>query len=440
MTPSISDSLLLRLSAAMMCAVVGSSAMAAPKEAPEANTLEAQKNRLEQTQNALEASKQKHQQIKSNLNKLEQDLSSITSETQSIAANLQEIEGKLSDLEEQLEALQVTKKEKEFALKKRGGELSGMVGAMIRLGRAPQEAVIVMPGGVSGKIRASRALGMMSDSLQKEMHIITQQMDELHALEQDIAARQLMLKKENIRLLERRESLSLAMKQQQSLLEQLHSEDLEQQQQIVNLSRKSKDLKTLVTTLEKEREKQRLARLAAKEAEAKRLTAEAKEQEKLAKSTSSPPKDRKKNRQDLSTDTRDDAALSRGAVNLPAAGHVTGRYGQKRGSNNTLKGIELTTREGAIVTSPSSGEILFTGPFLDYGKMVIIRHNKRHHTLLAGFERVQCRAGQRVNKGEPVGIMGNSGKSRRLYMELRDNGKPVDPLPWLSKGATLTRQ
>lgn len=407
------------------------SSAALGKNAPSTDTLDAQRQKLQQTQSELSQSKQKHEKIKTNLDTLEHDFKSITRETESIAANLQEIERSLSALEEQLTILQASKKEKEFALKQRGGELSGMVGAMIRLGRAPQEAVMVMPGGVAGKIRASRALGLMSDALQHEIRTITQRIEEIQRLEADITSKQLALKKENVRLLERREALSLTMKEQQSLLEQLHAEDLEHQQRIVRLSRASQDLQSLVATLEKEREKQRLARLAAQQAEQERARKLA-QAEKMQKS---PAKTK------YASIKEDDApALNYGNVSLPAAGKITGRYGQKKGANNTLRGLEITTREAAVVTSPSSGEVLFTGPFMEYGKMVIIRASARHMVLVAGLERIQCRAGQRLNKGQPLGVMGSSAQGKKLYMELRDHGKPTDPMPWLSKGATLAQQ
>jgi septal ring factor EnvC (AmiA/AmiB activator) len=404
--------------------------------APQPQTLEEQRKNLEITKQELSTSKQKHEEIKGSLSKLEKDLAAITQETQTIAESMQSIERTLSELEDELIKLNTSKKEKQDSLNKRGSELSGMIGAMIRLGRAPQEAVIVMPQGIAGKIRASRALGLMSDSIQKEMHAITVQMDELKQVENDISQRQLSLKKQNVSLLERRETLALAMKNQQDLLNALHSKDLEEQQHIANLSRKSEDLKSLVMTLEREREKQRLERVAQQKAEEERL-------KRLAASQPSPtqqtkPQSLENNK--IASKSDEEGEEKYASVTMPVAGRITAHYGQKRGANNTLKGIEFSTRSNAIVTSPSAGEVLFTGPFLDYGKMVIIRHNARHHTLLAGFDQVQCRAGQHVSKGSPLGVMGDTPITQRLYMELRDQGKPVDPIPWLSKGATVAKQ
>jgi septal ring factor EnvC (AmiA/AmiB activator) len=64
--------------------------------------------------------------------------------------------------------------------------------------------------------------------------------------------------------------------------------------------------------------------------------------------------------------------------------------------------------------------------------MVIIRHSDGYHTMLAGLDEIDCKPGQFVLEGEPVGSMGG-GTDTRLYMELREDGKPVDPAGWMGK-------
>jgi septal ring factor EnvC (AmiA/AmiB activator) len=59
-----------------------------------------------------------------------------------------------------------------------------------------------------------------------------------------------------------------------------------------------------------------------------------------------------------------------------------------------------------------------------------------YHVVLAGFDRLDVRAGQRVQSGEPVGVMpgwdpSSGGRRPALYVELRQAGRPVNPAPWL---------
>jgi septal ring factor EnvC (AmiA/AmiB activator) len=79
---------------------------------------------------------------------------------------------------------------------------------------------------------------------------------------------------------------------------------------------------------------------------------------------------------------------------------------------------------------------------------LIIEHGGGYHTVLAGLDRVDAVVGQWLLAGEPVGSMAPAGGSisgtpqgagdlspagrPKLYLELRRNGQPVDPVPWFS--------
>ena len=73
----------------------------------------------------------------------------------------------------------------------------------------------------------------------------------------------------------------------------------------------------------------------------------------------------------------------------------------------------------------------FAGPFRGYGLLLIIEHSEGYHTLLAGMAQIDCAVGQKISAGEPVGVMGQDDSKPNLYVELRRNGQPVNPLPWL---------
>jgi septal ring factor EnvC (AmiA/AmiB activator) len=52
---------------------------------------------------------------------------------------------------------------------------------------------------------------------------------------------------------------------------------------------------------------------------------------------------------------------------------------------------------------------------------------------MAGLDRIDVVIGQLVFGGEPVGVMGYADDGRpELYLELRRNNRPVDPLPWFA--------
>jgi septal ring factor EnvC (AmiA/AmiB activator) len=64
---------------------------------------------------------------------------------------------------------------------------------------------------------------------------------------------------------------------------------------------------------------------------------------------------------------------------------------------------------------------------------LIIEHSEGYHTLLAGLGRIDGAVGQRVTTGEPVGMAGSPETGHpSIYVELRRNGQPINPLPWLA--------
>jgi septal ring factor EnvC (AmiA/AmiB activator) len=127
----------------------------------------------------------------------------------------------------------------------------------------------------------------------------------------------------------------------------------------------------------------------------------------------------------------------------PARGRILTHFGDPTDTGGASKGLVLETRPGAQIVAPFDGRIAFEGPFRSYGQILIIEHGGGYHTVLAGLDRVDAVVGQWLLAGEPVGSMAPVGAPQgsgdvspagrpKLYLELRRNGQPVDPVPWFS--------
>ncbi|MBS0250493.1 MAG: peptidoglycan DD-metalloendopeptidase family protein [Proteobacteria bacterium] len=134
---------------------------------------------------------------------------------------------------------------------------------------------------------------------------------------------------------------------------------------------------------------------------------------------------------------------ARGKLPLPAQGRRALGFGEKTQFGGQSKGIVIETRYSAQVTSPCDGWVVYAGEFRSYGQLLIINAGDGYHVLLAGLSQIDVQPGQFVLTAEPVGTMSGGQKNSSsatpvsgpvLYVELRKDGRPIDPDPWWASG------
>lgn len=114
----------------------------------------------------------------------------------------------------------------------------------------------------------------------------------------------------------------------------------------------------------------------------------------------------------------------------PSHGALLGRFGEGAG-----KGIDISGARGQIVQAAAPGRVVYAGSGLrGYGKLIIIRHGKTLLSAYAHNARLLVAEGQSVARGQAIAEMGDSDADRvKLHFEIREYGKPVDPLNYLPK-------
>jgi murein DD-endopeptidase MepM/ murein hydrolase activator NlpD len=98
------------------------------------------------------------------------------------------------------------------------------------------------------------------------------------------------------------------------------------------------------------------------------------------------------------------------------------------------KGVDLTARKGTPVYAASSGKVVNAGDLHDgYGKKVVIDHGNGYKTLYAHLSKIDVKYNQEVNLATKIGEVGNTGGSisAHLHYEVRENGHPINPEPFL---------
>jgi len=124
-------------------------------------------------------------------------------------------------------------------------------------------------------------------------------------------------------------------------------------------------------------------------------------------------------------------AKAKGKMTRPVTGPLLRNYGKGE------KGLTYKGTSSGQVLAPYAGRVEFSGPFKNYDQVVILNVGDGYFILLTGLGQVFSEAGDNVRIGEPVGALPYTGRSNtaksnpNLYIELRKDGKPLNPVPWL---------
>ncbi len=126
-----------------------------------------------------------------------------------------------------------------------------------------------------------------------------------------------------------------------------------------------------------------------------------------------------------------------GRMIWPARGRVVSRFGYRRhplwGGTHFHTGVDIGAPYGDPVRSADGGEVIFSGWWDGYGKAIVVDHGKGIATVYGHLARIYVEAGQRIEKGQILGLVGSTGFSTgpHLHFEVRRNGRPINPLGFL---------
>lgn len=127
-------------------------------------------------------------------------------------------------------------------------------------------------------------------------------------------------------------------------------------------------------------------------------------------------------------------------VNPCPGGYLTSRFGYRTaptaGATTYHQGIDLETGSYNIPTyAAAAGTVTFAGEAGAEGRMVVIDHGNGLVTRYKHHDRIYVEAGDKVEKGQQIGLSGTTGVStgNHLHFQVELNGIPVDPLTYLQK-------
>ncbi|MCP5088376.1 MAG: peptidoglycan DD-metalloendopeptidase family protein [Rhodobacteraceae bacterium] len=284
----------------------------------------------------------------------------------------------------------------------RHDQLSRLLGVLQTLERAATPMLLIHPSGAVGTARSGMMMSEVTPSLQRQAEVLRSQLEELHRL------RELQMRaEEDLRIglagvQEARVALSQAVSDRTDLPKRL-ADDPVRTQILADSSASLTVFANGINTLPDE--------------------TKGEEQEPFAS--------------------------TKGRLSLPVSGTVLRRFKEADAAGLRRPGLLLTARPLALVDSPTSATVRYSGPFLDYGNVVILEPEAGYLLIFAGLNQVYVELGQIVSADEPVGLLGGKQMGTQeflieasegggaiaqetLYIELREKGEPIDPEIWFA--------
>lgn len=121
----------------------------------------------------------------------------------------------------------------------------------------------------------------------------------------------------------------------------------------------------------------------------------------------------------------------------PVAGRISSSFGERLdpfdGEGAFHTGLDIATPMGTPVHVTAEGVVTYAGILRGYGRAVVVDHGHHLRTLYAHLSGFAAAVGQRVDRGDVIGFVGDSGRSTgpHLHYEVRINGVPVNPYKYL---------
>lgn len=114
----------------------------------------------------------------------------------------------------------------------------------------------------------------------------------------------------------------------------------------------------------------------------------------------------------------------------PSNGKVLAAY-----SESGNKGVDIAGKSGDPVLAAAEGKVVYAGAGLrGYGELIIIKHNATYLSAYAHNRKILVKEKDMVTRGQKIAEMGNTDADAvKLHFEIRKQGKPIDPMPYLPK-------
>lgn len=382
------------------------------------------------------------------------EIERLRTDSIALAKEIQDQEYSLLLMENRIGEMEAGAAQASATLGRRDLQMREALLALQRLALRPTDALTLNPLSPDDAVRTAILLRAALPNIKQSTTVLQAELAELYRARTAVAEQRELAALAAAGLIDKRKRMEATLTQRAAQQEKIALRSGEVSARTKKLAQEAQDLRALFAKLAEEKARRDEAdRKVAEKARAERALAEAKAKAEAAKLEAAQSKQAKEPQvaaarvaPPRAPDSSDEVAVTRsfgkarGTLPYPVAGSLSAKFGEAADPTDTAglrtKGITIKAAAGSQVIAPFDGVVAFAGAFRGYGQLLIIEHSEGYHTLLAGIGRIDGEVGQRVLAGEPVGVMANSetdgASSASLYVELRRDGQPINPLPWLA--------
>ena len=394
---------------------------------------------LDELQSSLSLSQDKIASLKAEVDAMKGDRDKQNAALIAAVARVKSAEADVAAVQDKIGDLIVQELDTRGRLDGADASISNVLAALERISADPPPALIVDPSDALGSARSAILISAILPQLRAKADAVIADLKRLvdirtaaEGQEQDLKANFDVLEEEQLRIAT---LIAAQQKNQDTASAALTAEE----QQAADIADKAAALKQTVADLGKQ------AAAVATAAQAVDAAANGGKSPKLSGDTVALA---------LANAGRQQPAVpfasAKGYLDFPVQGVNVVNFGDADGFGCISRGVSVVTRAGAPVLAPADGFVLYQGPYLNYGQIVILDTGQDYTILLAGLDAVIVKIGQFVRMGDAVGNMGSrtigrtvatsAGAERpTLYIEMRNKTTPIDPSGWWASQPTPTQ-
>jgi murein hydrolase activator len=350
------------------------------------------------------------------------------------AARLRLAEAATQEAATRMAELAERERQAEASLAARAKDLTPMLPVIERLSLYPAETLLAVPASPDVALQGVLVLKGMSSELEHEAAALRAERQQVAVLRAQEAAEAPILAAAQAAQAAQAAELDRALAAARQNQSSAQGQAAEALRRAAEDAARASDLRAAIAMMDAARQRQEA--LAARQSEVAEAVAR----------KPAPPQEKAKREENAREAAARQVALSvpagpglgaaLGQLQAPVLGHLVRAFGADTDAG-PANGISYRAPPAARVVSPCAGRVDFAGPFRSYGQLLIVNCGGGYHFVLAGLDRLDVQLGRPVQAGEPVGVMPGwdphaaGGDRPALYVELRHDGQPVNPAPFI---------